>query len=74
MNTLDKYLSKTREEILYLLGTPNKIGGASRKYRTPMIYSYDGVEYHFQPWKNGECVMIFDNNTHKVLAKKENNK
>jgi len=38
----NKYLSKSREEILDLLGTPDEIGGTSRKYKTPSVYSYGG--------------------------------
>lgn len=64
----NKYIGVSREELIDSLGVPDQVGGVSRKYKTPQIYSYDGIEYHFNPWKNGSCWMVFDNKEHKILA------
>lgn len=63
------YLGMTREELVDTLGEPDAKGVTSRKYPTPSVFKYDQVEFHFLPWKNGTCTMVFDNSTHKVLAK-----
>lgn len=38
----------SREEVVALLGVPDQEGGTSRKYRTPSIFKYGNVEFHFE--------------------------
>jgi hypothetical protein len=40
-------LAMLREEIRTLLGDPDETGGTSQKHRTPAIWKYDDLEFHF---------------------------
>lgn len=61
-------LGLTRQELVEVLGEPDHVGDASRKYRTPSIYKYGDVEYWFQPWKNGILVTIWNEKEEKVIC------
>jgi hypothetical protein len=67
---LDIPLGITREELKDRLGEPNDLGGTSRKYKTPCVYKYNGVQFFFGPRANDTLVMIgFDDesgNFHKM--------
>jgi hypothetical protein len=68
MSQPQDYLGMTREQLVSLLGKPDDTGGSSRKYRTPAIYRYGNLEYHFEPWKTGKLIMIFDADRHQRIA------
>ena len=55
----DISLGISREELVALLGEPDDVGGTSRKYRTPGVYKYDDVEFHFAP-SNKLCIIGYD--------------
>jgi len=40
-------LGLTREKIKALFGEPDAVGGTSRKYRTPSVWKYGELEFHF---------------------------
>ena len=40
-------LGMGRAQVESLLGTPDEVGGTSRKYRNPSIWKYGDVEFHF---------------------------
>lgn len=40
-------LGMSRAQVENILGTPDDVGGASRKYRKPPIWKYGDVEFHF---------------------------
>ncbi len=42
-------LGMNRAQVESSLGTPDEIGGTSRKYRKPSIWKYGDVELHFVP-------------------------
>jgi hypothetical protein len=64
-----KYLNLSREEIVNLLGLPDK---ESQRLNTlnniPNIYTYGDIEYHFNAWIDGVCWMVFNTNKNKILA------
>ncbi len=64
MTPWQEMLGKTREEVVALLGEPQHKGATSRKYPTPSCYQYGNMELHFQPWKTGTCVFVFDLENH----------
>jgi len=51
-------LDITRERLVELLGDPDDVGGTSRKYKTPSVYKYGTMEYHFGPRKNDTLWLI----------------
>ncbi len=51
-------LGMTREEVVAVLGEPDDKGGTSRKYKTPRIYRYGGMEFWFEPWKSGGLCQV----------------
>lgn len=61
----------TREEVVAVLGSPDALGGTSRKYRTASIYRYGRIEVHFEPWKAGTLWMVYtedeEGNGHVLL-------
>lgn len=63
------HLGMNRDEVVAVLGEPDAVGGSSRKYKTPGIYRYGEIEYHFLPWKAGKLAFIFHEPTHTVLLK-----
>jgi hypothetical protein len=48
----------TREEVREVFGEPEMVGGTSRKYRTPCVYRYGKIEFHFAPWKSGKLLFV----------------
>jgi hypothetical protein len=41
-------LDYTRENIRALFGEPDEMGGTSRKHKTPAIWKYGELEFHFK--------------------------
>jgi hypothetical protein len=66
-------LDMTREDIIRLLGQPDAKGGTSRKYKTPRVFKYGNIEFHFLPWKSGTLAFVqeVDNkfNQKRILLK-----
>lgn len=60
-------LGMSRAEVVELLGPPDDVGGSTRKYRTPCIYKYGGLELSFEPWKSGGLVWVYDEDHNKIL-------
>ncbi len=52
-------IGMTREEVIALFGPPEKMGGTTRKYRTPAIYEYGKIEFHFAPGKRGGLQLVY---------------
>ena len=40
-------LGCTRQEIKSLFGEPDRVGGTSHKHKTPSIWKYGELEFHF---------------------------
>lgn len=45
-------LGMARLELFWLLGTPDDVGGTSRKYPLPCVFKYGEVEFAFTPSRN----------------------
>jgi hypothetical protein len=52
-------LGMSREEIRAILGQPDDVGVTSRKWRTPAIYKYGDVEFHFGLGPQGTLILIY---------------
>ncbi len=52
-------LGMTRDELKALLGEPDAVGGTSRKHRTPSIWKYDELEFHFGQESDGSLWLIY---------------
>ena len=52
-------LGQSREQVRALLGEPDAVGGTSRKHRTPAIWRYQEVEFHFGPDPMDALSLIF---------------
>lgn len=63
----DVPLGITRERLVELLGSPDAVGGTSRRYKTPIIYKYGEIEYCFHHRKEGLLATVFDNANHVTL-------
>src|SRR5262245_2381004 len=53
------HLGMTRDEVSSLLGPPDDTGGTSRKHRTPAIWRYGELEFHFGPRPTDPLSLIF---------------
>ena len=66
-------MDMTREEVRAVLGEPDDVGGTSRKHRTPAIWKYGDVEFHFDYTAGGRLFLIYreDEAGHpQIIAKK----
>ena len=52
-------LGMTRDELKAVLGQPDDVGGTSRKWRTPAIYKYADMEFHFGKGPQGTLFLIY---------------
>lgn len=52
-------LGMTRAELKAVLGEPDDVGGTSRRWRTPAIYKYADVEFHFGLGPQGLLELIY---------------
>lgn len=52
-------LGMTREQVRSILGDPDDTGGTSRKHRTPAIWKYEEIEFHFGPKRNDMLSLIY---------------
>lgn len=52
-------LGMSRDELKAVLGEPDDVGGTSRKWRTPAIFKYADVEFHFGPGPQGTLILIY---------------
>jgi len=52
-------LGMTRAELKAALGEPDDVGGTSRRWRTPAIYRYADVEFHFDQGPQGTLALIY---------------
>jgi hypothetical protein len=52
-------LGMTRAELKTILGEPDAVGGTSRKHRTPAIWTYDDLEFHFEQGSDGSLWLIY---------------
>ena len=46
-----------RDEVIAIIGEPDKISSTTKKYRIPMVYRYGNVELYFGPLK--DCGLTF---------------
>ena len=53
-------IGMSREEVVAILGEPDKQGGTSRKYNTPSILKYGQIEFIFERWKSGGLVEAYE--------------
>ncbi len=51
-------MGMSRDELLRLLGEPERLGGASRRHPVPPIWRYGDVEFHFVP-ETGLLGLVF---------------
>jgi len=49
----------SRQEVLAVLGSPDDVGGTSRKYREPSIFKYGEIELHFERGKDGRLLRAY---------------
>ena len=49
----------TREELIEYLDVPDTVGATSRKRKTPEIYKYDELEFHFDDQEDGRVWLIY---------------
>jgi hypothetical protein len=52
-------LGMSRDELKAVLGQPDDVGGTSRRWRTPAIYKYSDVEFHFGLGPEGTLDLIY---------------
>lgn len=52
-------LGMTRDELKAVLGEPDDVGGTSRRWRTPAIYKYADLEFHFGLGLQGRLTLIY---------------
>jgi hypothetical protein len=52
-------LGMTRDQLKATLGEPDDVGGTSRKQRTPLIWKYDELEFHFEHGSDGSLWLIY---------------
>jgi hypothetical protein len=52
-------LGISREEMRLLFGDPDDVGGTSRKHRTPAIWKYGKLEFHFGPRSTDVLSLIY---------------
>jgi hypothetical protein len=48
-----------RDQVVEILGQPDDVGGSSRKYRTPSVFKYGHVEFHFESNKHGRLIRVY---------------
>lgn len=60
-------LGCAREEIRALFGEPDAVGGATRKYRTPGIWKYGELEFHFGPKSTDALCLIYSETPEGVV-------
>lgn len=49
----------TRAELKAVLGEPDDVGMPSRRWRTPPIFKYADVEFHFENGPQGRLMLIY---------------
>lgn len=49
----------SRDELKAALGEPDDVGGTSRRWRTPAIFKYADVEFHFGLGPQGRLTLIY---------------
>jgi len=49
----------TRTQIVQALGAPERVGGVSRRHRSPTIHRYGDVEFHFSRAAPDVCVRVY---------------
>jgi hypothetical protein len=42
-------MGMSRDELLRVLGEPERLGGTSNRHPTPVIWKYGDIEFHFHP-------------------------
>lgn len=52
-------LGMTRAELKAVIGEPDDVGGTSRRWRTPAIYKYAELEFHFGLGPQGLLELIY---------------
>ena len=52
-------LGITRDELKAILGEPDDVSTTSRKHRTPAIFKYEELEFHFEPEPDGRLSLIY---------------
>ena len=52
-------LGMTRAELKAVIGEPDDVGGTSRRWRTPAIFRYADVEFHFDLGPQGTLSLIY---------------
>lgn len=52
-------LGMSRAELKAVLGEPDDVGGTSRRWRTPAIFKYADVEFHFGLGPQGRLTLIY---------------
>lgn len=52
-------LGMSHDELKAVLGQPDDVGGTSRRWRTPAIYKYGDVEFHFGLGPKGTLDLIY---------------
>jgi hypothetical protein len=51
-------LGASRDDVRALLGQPDVVGGTSRRYRTPSVWKYGHLEFHFDR-ASGDLSLIY---------------
>ena len=60
MSVVDQVrIGMIRKKFHWLLGQPADTGHPARKYRTPGVYRYGSIEFHFEPWATGRLVRVY---------------
>ena len=57
-------LGMSRDELRALFGDPDDVGGTSRRQRTPTVWLYGTIEFHFGSGPDAGLELIFEKNAH----------
>ena len=60
-------LGITRDQLRTAFGEPDKVGGTSRRRRTPAIWVYGGLEFHFDHTAGDELCLIYRDSAEGVV-------
>lgn len=60
-------LGCSREDIRTLFGEPDAVGGTSRKYRTPAVWKYGELEFHFGPKSTDLLALIYSESADGIV-------
>jgi hypothetical protein len=53
------HLGMSRDELRATLGEPDSLGATSRRQRTPLIWLYEDIEFHFDGSAPGVLFLIY---------------